>query len=436
MRSILYYTEGACHVLARRTETGVSRADGYHTSPSRGAKGKIPLPGRGATSVIGAPQPAPALAGQAVAFTGKLGAITRKEALRQLAQARARLAERVTRRTDMLVVGMGGWPILPSGEISQKLEKAEHMRRQGHPLKIVPEVVFLELLGLHGQTLTLSKPYSDVQVIRFLGIDREELHRWEYFGLVRPENGHYDFQDLVSLKNLLSLTRQGLRIEKIAQALNRMCRLLPCSERPLGQLRLLAMHADSLTIEVGGIKMEPSGQLVMDFDSEGPGSDLLRLNHDATTVALFEAAQHFEASGQKNEARDAYRRIVALAPDFAEAHYNLGNLEREFGRQDAAEQAYRHAVALAPDMASAWYNLAYLLDEKGDTVGAVGALEEALRVEPSYADAHFNLAYCLDRKGLTVVAARHWRAYLRHAPEGVWAEYARSRLYTKPPITH
>jgi hypothetical protein len=43
--------------------------------------------------------------------------------------------------------------------------------------------------------------------------------RWEQFGLIRPVHGHYDFQDLVSLRTLAELVERGVRPEIIAKSL-------------------------------------------------------------------------------------------------------------------------------------------------------------------------------------------------------------------------
>ena len=60
-----------------------------------------------------------------VSFTGQLASITRKEARDLVHAAGGQTVSAVSRRTSMLVVGMDGWPLLPSGEIASKLQRAE-----------------------------------------------------------------------------------------------------------------------------------------------------------------------------------------------------------------------------------------------------------------------------------------------------------------------
>ncbi len=46
-------------------------------------------------------------------------------------------------------------------------------------------------------------------------------------------------------------------------------------------------------------------------------------------------------------------KTIALKPDFAEAHNNLGIVLQELGRLDEAEASYTQAIALKPDFAEA-----------------------------------------------------------------------------------
>jgi tetratricopeptide (TPR) repeat protein len=52
-----------------------------------------------------------------------------------------------------------------------------------------------------------------------------------------------------------------------------------------------------------------------------------------------------------------------LKPDYAEAHYNLGNTLQELGRLDEALASYTQAIALKPDFADAHLNLCELLEK-------------------------------------------------------------------------
>ena len=60
-----------------------------------------------------------------------------------------------------------------------------------------------------------------------------------------------------------------------------------------------------------------------------------------------------------------FQRAVSVAPDFAPAHSNLGNVLFEQGKLKEAEASYRKALALQPDMPDALKNLGLVLVDSG-----------------------------------------------------------------------
>ena len=58
--------------------------------------------------------------------------------------------------------------------------------------------------------------------------------------------------------------------------------------------------------------------------------------------------------GRLDEAETNYRKAIALKPDFAEGHNDLGIMLQEQGRLDEAETNYRKAITLKPDYAEAY----------------------------------------------------------------------------------
>ena len=54
--------------------------------------------------------------------------------------------------------------------------------------------------------------------------------------------------------------------------------------------------------------------------------------------------------GRLEEAEASYTQAIALKPDYAEAHSNLGNTLQELGRLKEAEASYTQAIALKPDL--------------------------------------------------------------------------------------
>ncbi len=368
-----------------------------------------------------------------VAFTGRLASMTRAEAHEAVKAAGGVPVTTVSRRTSMLVVGMDGWPLLPDGTVSRKLRRAEALNRGGSSIRIVSEAVFLERAGLKEREPLLHKSYPAQRVCELLGIEPPALARWELFGLVRSAGGLYDFQDIVSLRTIAELIGRGADPQTIGRSVRGLASVLPGTERPLSQLKVVMEHSGTLLAELGELRVAPDGQLMLNFDEPAADREVPAAPRRKTPAppppptpeVWLERGHRAEEQEQWEEAGRAYREALALRPHFPEAHFNLGNVLRGLGKLDGAEERYRTALELDPSLAVAWYNLADLLDEQGNVEEAIGCLRRVLEIDPDYADAHFNLAYLLEQVGRRRDAASHWSAYLDLDPSSEWADIAR-----------
>lgn len=110
------------------------------------------------------------------------------------------------------------------------------------------------------------------------------------------------------------------------------------------------------------------------------------------------------------------RYAMAKFPEDPWPRYELANALREQGRLPDAVREYRAAVALDPNHATAHNNLGVVLTELGQISEAVRHYEAAIRAEPGLADAHFNLANALRAENRYGDAATHYRDALRLEP--------------------
>jgi protein O-mannosyl-transferase len=88
---------------------------------------------------------------------------------------------------------------------------------------------------------------------------------------------------------------------------------------------------------------------------------------------------------QLNQAEAAVvklRAALALNPDHARTHYNLGNAHARAGQWREAVEEYRAAIVSSPDYLAAQANLGNALLLSGRPDEAVGAYEAALRLKP------------------------------------------------------
>jgi DNA polymerase-3 subunit epsilon len=90
--------------------------------------------------------------GEAIVFTGKLQ-IPRREAAEIAATAGFRVANSVTTKTSVLVVGDKDLRRHPGDKLSSKQRKAEDFVAKGYPIRILKESDFREMMKLSGQDL-------------------------------------------------------------------------------------------------------------------------------------------------------------------------------------------------------------------------------------------------------------------------------------------
>jgi tetratricopeptide (TPR) repeat protein len=123
--------------------------------------------------------------------------------------------------------------------------------------------------------------------------------------------------------------------------------------------------------------------------------------------------------GRTGEAISQFETVLALKPDLAEAHSNLGNaLSKTPGRLDDAITQYREAVRLKPEYEPAHKNLGVALMDEGRLTESIGQSEEAVRLRPGDAQAHSNLGGALmDVPGRLNDAIAECQLALRLNPE-------------------
>ena len=122
-----------------------------------------------------------------------------------------------------------------------------------------------------------------------------------------------------------------------------------------------------------------------------------------------------------DEAILRYHRILALAPDYAGVHINLGTALCEQGKLDEAEASYRLALTLAPGDAEAHNNLGTVLRQKERLDEAVACYRQALTLRRGYAEAHNNLGTALAALGKLEEAQSSYRMALALKPDYVAA---------------
>jgi tetratricopeptide (TPR) repeat protein len=120
--------------------------------------------------------------------------------------------------------------------------------------------------------------------------------------------------------------------------------------------------------------------------------------------------------GNAEEAASFYEAAVVAKRNFAEAHYNLGNALMQLGRKGAAIEAYRRAARHRPDLLPAHNNLGNALQSLGRWREAAQAYRRALAIDPGIAELHRNLGIVLQQEGQVEEALPAYRRALALKP--------------------
>jgi protein O-GlcNAc transferase len=89
-----------------------------------------------------------------------------------------------------------------------------------------------------------------------------------------------------------------------------------------------------------------------------------------------------ERLGELKQAADAYKRAIALKPDYLDAHVHLGNACRQASRFDEAIDTYQKALRLNPTSAKVLDALGACYAELGDTAASVRCYRRVVELEP------------------------------------------------------
>lgn len=130
-----------------------------------------------------------------------------------------------------------------------------------------------------------------------------------------------------------------------------------------------------------------------------------------------------QVNGRMQDAIEQYEEALRINPEYAEAHYNLGNIFFKEGKVSDAIGHYEQALRINPEYAVAHNNLGIALAQTGKAEDAITHYEQALRIKPDYAEAHCNLGIALALAGKIEQAIAHFEQAVRIKPDYAKAHY-------------
>lgn len=280
----------------------------------------------------------------------------------------------------------------------------------------------------------MAQRFTRREVGRILGVEPSRLRYWERLRLVRPQarwgERFYGFGDLVALRALQRLIARHIPAKRVQDTVTSIERQFGVTALPLQELTLVERGRRLAVVPPGSnAPFDPlTKQWLLAFETGAVAGELHAMA-PRSAEDLFQRALDCEGDPETlGEAIENYRQVIRVAPHWVEAHINLGVALYQMGCAADAKSAFEAAVRLDPDNGISRYNLGCVLEEQGQIEQAIEHLRRAAALMPAHPDVHFNLALAYDKRGERALAREEWSAYLRYAPNGPWAEQARSRL--------
>src|SRR6266436_2527505 len=156
-----------------------------------------------------------------------------------------------------------------------------------------------------------------------------------------------------------------------------------------------------------------------------------RAARDSAIESHFAAAQQAQRDKDYATAEREYRTVLALAPDFAEVHMNLGLVYQLLDRSAEAMTEFLRAVKFKPGLAGANFFLGVDYCKLGEGAKAIPYLKAALQTEPNRPDIWLWLATAQEISGELQPEVATVRRALESQPKDVDLLYLLGRAYER-----
>ncbi|MGA3067752.1 MAG: tetratricopeptide repeat protein [Tepidisphaeraceae bacterium] len=143
--------------------------------------------------------------------------------------------------------------------------------------------------------------------------------------------------------------------------------------------------------------------------------------NDPSVDQLYDQAVQRHQAGQLHEAAAAYRQILRLQPDHADALHLLGVIVGQNGQRDEALKLIRQAIALNPKQANYQYNVGIVLTKSANFALAADAYREALNIRENFPEAWHSLGDALYAMGKFEESVAAYRKALKLKPRHIEA---------------
>lgn len=148
-----------------------------------------------------------------------------------------------------------------------------------------------------------------------------------------------------------------------------------------------------------------------------------------TAKTFLDIGLQNSANAEYSEAVDEFKQAIKLKPNYAEAHYHLGNAYFGLRRYDEALESYRKAVQIKPDYADAHYSLGILASMLSEYDLAITSFKEVTSLDPKNSKAFFSLGNVYSEMENYEDAVIAYRTAVKIDPKNAGARYSLGVAY-------
>lgn len=131
---------------------------------------------------------------------------------------------------------------------------------------------------------------------------------------------------------------------------------------------------------------------------------------ESTDAAVYNAkGLELFKSGRYEEAVNSYKEAIKLKKDYAEAHYNLGDVYFKLNQFKQAIDAYKLAVKYQPNFPTAYNNLGTAHFKLREHKKAIEAFKTGIRLDPKVSSLYFNLGATYVDRGNEKAAVEQYK---------------------------
>ena len=127
--------------------------------------------------------------------------------------------------------------------------------------------------------------------------------------------------------------------------------------------------------------------------------DILSKDYPDKSLFLNICGAGYASLGKLDIAIENYEKAIAIKPDYAKAHYNLGITLQELGKLHDSVKSYKNSITYEPSNAQAYNNLAIVFRELDKLEEAEFSCRKAIYLDPEYAEAYSSLSIILYASG-------------------------------------